>query len=193
MNYNKKTEERGGCLNTGYHKRVHAFRNFLVVLPPPPYTKFKLGKKTLETSVQRCLWDEGRGRVCVNWKTPQKCRSIPRRLSMIVVCLHPSYYAQFLCQESVNRNQDSNKFSPGAPTPKRPKVGINHGKRRARRWEGAGDKAPECAIAAGRYGNINYYYYYYCYYYYYYCYYNNNIKVTISMLFIRFSSFVFSC
>ena len=150
MNYNKKTEERGGCLNTGYHKRVHAFRNFLVVLPPLPYTKFKLGKKTLETSVQRCLWDEGRGRVCVNWKTPQKCRSIPRLLSMIVVCLHPSYYAQFLCRESVNRNKDSNKFSPGAPTPKRPKVGINHGKRRARRREGAGDKAPECAIAAGR-------------------------------------------
>ena len=146
----QETEERGRCLNTGYHKRVHTFRNFLVVLPPPPYTKFKLGKKTLETSVQRCLWDEGRGRVCVNWKTPQKCRSIPRRLSMIVVCLHPSYYAQFLCQESVNRNQDSNKFSPGAPTPKRPKVGINHGKRRARRREGAGDKAPECAIAAGR-------------------------------------------
>ena len=150
MNYNKKTEGRGGCLNTGYHKRVHPFRNFLVVFPPPPYTKFKLGKKTLETSVQRCLWDEGWGRVCVNWKTPQKFKSIPRLLSMIVVCLHPSYYAQFLCQESVNRNQDSNKFSPGAPTPKRPKVGINHGKRRARRREGAGDKAPECAIAAGR-------------------------------------------
>ena len=146
----QETEERGRCLNTGYHKRVHAFRNFLVVLPPPPYTKFKLGKKTLETSVQRCSWDERRGRVCVNWKTPQKFKSTPRRLSMIVVCLHPSYYAQFLCQESVNRNQDSNKFSPGAPTAKRPKVGINHGKRRARRREGAGDKAPECAIAAGR-------------------------------------------
>ena len=57
---------------------------------------------------------------------------------------------QFLCQESVNRSQDSNKFSLGAPTPKRPKVGINHGKRRAQRREGAGDKAPECAIAAGR-------------------------------------------
>ena len=47
MNYNKKTEERGGCLNTGYHKRVHPFRNFLVVLPPPPYIQFKLGKKKL--------------------------------------------------------------------------------------------------------------------------------------------------
>ena len=55
MNYNKKTEERGGCLNTGYHKRVHAFRNFLVVLPPPPYTKFKLGKK---------LWKHASNVVC---------------------------------------------------------------------------------------------------------------------------------
>ena len=27
---------------------------------------------------------------------------------------------------------------------------MNYGKRRARRREGAGDKAPECAIAAGR-------------------------------------------
>ena len=129
---------------------MHPFRNFLVVLPPSPYTKLQLGKKILETCVQRCLWGEGRGRVCVNWKTPQKFKSIPRLLSMIVVCLHPSYYAQFSCQESVNRNQDSNKFSPGAPTPKRPKVGMNYGKRRARRREGAGDKAPECAIAAGK-------------------------------------------
>ena len=45
MNYNKKTEGKGGCLNTGYHKTVHPFRNFLEVLPSPPYTKFKLGKK----------------------------------------------------------------------------------------------------------------------------------------------------
>ena len=27
MNYNKKTEGRGGCLNTSYHKTVHPFRN----------------------------------------------------------------------------------------------------------------------------------------------------------------------
>ena len=67
-------------------------------------------------------------------------------------CSFPSSFSlrSVLCQESVNRNQDSNKFSPGAPTPKRPKVGINHGKRRARRREGAGDKAPECATAARR-------------------------------------------
>ena len=44
----------------------------------------------------------------------------------------------------------SNKFSLGAPTPIRPKVGMNYDKRRARRREGAKDKAPECAIAAGR-------------------------------------------
>ena len=103
-----------------------------------------------ETCVQRCLWGEGRGRVCVNWKTPQKFKIISRLLSIIVVCLHPPYQAQFSCQESVNRNQDSDKFSPGSPTPKRPKVGMNYGKRRARRREGAGDKAPACAIAAGR-------------------------------------------
>ena len=36
INYNKKTEGRRGCLNTGYHKTVHPFRNFLVVVPPSP-------------------------------------------------------------------------------------------------------------------------------------------------------------
>ena len=76
----------------------------------------------------------------MNWKTPQKFKSIRRLLSMIVVCLHPPYYAQFSCQESVNRNQDSNKFSPGVPTPKRPQFGMNYGKRRVRRREEAGDK-----------------------------------------------------
>ena len=44
MNYNTKTEGRGGCLNTGYRKTVHPFRNFLVVLPPSPYTKLQLGQ-----------------------------------------------------------------------------------------------------------------------------------------------------
>ena len=48
-------------------KAVHPFRNFLAVLPPPPppYTKLKLGKN-LDTRVQHCLWDEGRGWTCVN-------------------------------------------------------------------------------------------------------------------------------
>ena len=69
-------------------KAVHPFRNFLAVLPPPPppYTKLKLGKN-LDTRVQHCLWDEGRGWTCVNWKTPQKRKSVPRLLSMIVALL----------------------------------------------------------------------------------------------------------
>ena len=139
MNYKKKTEERGGCLNTGYHKRVHPFRNFLVVLPPPPYTKFKLGKKLWKhASNVVCGMRGGAGYVWIG-KRPHDC-SLPSSFSLRSV----------LCQESVNRNRDINKFSPGAPTPKRPKVGMNHGKRRARRREGAGDKAPECAIASGR-------------------------------------------
>ena len=45
---------------------------------------------------------------------------------------------------------NSNRFSPGAPTRKRPKVEMSYGMRRARRREGAGAKAPECAIAARR-------------------------------------------
>ena len=70
MSYNKKTEGRGGCLNTGYHKTVHPFRNFRVVLPPSPYTKLQLGKKILETCFQRCFWDEGRSRVCAQADHP---------------------------------------------------------------------------------------------------------------------------
>ena len=32
-------------------KTVHPFRNFLAVLPPPPYTKLKLGKNSRYTSL----------------------------------------------------------------------------------------------------------------------------------------------
>ena len=46
--------------------------------------------------------------------------------------------------------KDGNKFSLGTPTPKRPKVGMSYWKRRTRRQEAVGPKAPECAIAAGR-------------------------------------------
>ena len=35
-----------GGLYTGYDKTVHPFRNFHVVLPPPPYTKLKQGKNS---------------------------------------------------------------------------------------------------------------------------------------------------
>ena len=56
-------------------------------------------EKILDTRVQHCLWGEGRGWTCVNWKTPQKCkcpktsvhdcsfkpRYNPERLNCIVV------------------------------------------------------------------------------------------------------------
>ena len=63
------------------------FAIFLQFFPPPPpptYTKLKLGK-ILDTRVQHCLWGEGRGWTRVNWKTPQKCNSVSKLLSMIVV------------------------------------------------------------------------------------------------------------
>ena len=49
-----------------------------------------------------------------------------------------------------NSEKKSHRFSPGAPTRKRPKVEMSYGKRPARRREGAGGKAPECAISPGR-------------------------------------------
>ena len=48
--------------------------------PPPPLTVCKI----LDTRVQHCLWGKGEEWACVNWKTPQKCKSVPRHLSMIV-------------------------------------------------------------------------------------------------------------
>ena len=65
-------------------KTVHPFRNFLAVLPPPTLYKVETRKKILDTYIQHCLWGEGRVWTCVNWKTPQKCKSVPRLLSMIV-------------------------------------------------------------------------------------------------------------
>ena len=66
-------------------KTVHLFRNFLAVLPSPTLYKVETRKKILDTRVQHCLWGEGRGWTCVNWKTPQKLKRVPRLLSMIVV------------------------------------------------------------------------------------------------------------
>ena len=68
-------------------KQCILFKIFLQFSLPPHYTKLKLGKKTLDTRVQHCLWGEGRGWTCVNWKTPQKRKSVPRLLSMIVASL----------------------------------------------------------------------------------------------------------
>ena len=64
-------------------KQCIFFEIFLQFSLTPPYTKLKLGK-ILETRVQQCLWGEGRGWTCVNWKTPQKLKRVPRLLSMIV-------------------------------------------------------------------------------------------------------------
>ena len=64
-------------------KQCILFKIFLQFSLPPPYTKLKLGK-ILDTRVQHCVWGEGRGWTCVNWKTPQKCKSVPRLLSVIV-------------------------------------------------------------------------------------------------------------
>ena len=61
-----------------------AFSNFLAVLPPPTLYRVETQKKIMDTRVQHCLWGEERGWTCVNWKTPQKCKSVPRLLSMIV-------------------------------------------------------------------------------------------------------------
>ena len=65
-------------------KTVHSFQNLLAVLPPTTLYKVETRKKILDTRDQHCLWGEGRGWTCVNWKTPQKCKSVPRLLSMIV-------------------------------------------------------------------------------------------------------------
>ena len=56
------------------HKTVHPFRNFLVVLLPPTLHKVETRKKILDTRVQHCLWGEGKGWTCVNWKTTQTCK-----------------------------------------------------------------------------------------------------------------------
>ena len=64
-------------------KTEHHFRNFLALLPPPPYTKLKLEKNSGYTRPTLFV-GKGRRWTCVNWKTPQKSKSVPRRLSMIV-------------------------------------------------------------------------------------------------------------
>ena len=65
-------------------KQCSVFEIFLAVLPSPTLYKVKTRKKILDRRIQHCLCGEGRGWTCVNWKTPQKCKSVPRLLSMIV-------------------------------------------------------------------------------------------------------------
>ena len=56
-------------------------------LPPAPFNPVQSwdSEKILDARVQHLWWGEGRGWACVNWKTPQKCKSVPRPLSMSVV------------------------------------------------------------------------------------------------------------
>ena len=86
-----------GQKSLGQYGNIHIFLSFLgpllkqcilfeILLQfslPPSYTMLNLGK-TLNARVQHCLWGEGRGWTCVNWKTPQKRKCVPRLLSMIV-------------------------------------------------------------------------------------------------------------
>ena len=55
-------------------KQYSVFEIFLQFSLPPPYKKLKLGKKVLDTRVQHCLWGEGRGWTCLNWKTPRNAK-----------------------------------------------------------------------------------------------------------------------
>ena len=64
-------------------KQCRVFEIFLQFSLPHPIQSWN-SEKILDTRVQHCLWGEGRGWTCVNWKTPQKCKSVPRLLSMIV-------------------------------------------------------------------------------------------------------------
>ena len=91
-------------LFTDYPETVQPFRNDLVLLPPPTLSTTETGKKILETCVQRCLCGEGRGRsrVCVNWKTPQKFKSIP---TFVHDCSLPS--SSLLCTVLVSRISES--------------------------------------------------------------------------------------
>jgi len=66
-------------------KQFILFEIFLQFSLPPTLYEVETRKTILDTRVQHCLWDEGRGWTCVNWKTPKKCKSVPRLSSMNVV------------------------------------------------------------------------------------------------------------
>ena len=62
-------------------KTVHPFQNLLAVLSPPTLYKVETRKFWIHASNIVC---GVRSSTFVNWKTPQKCKSVPRLLSMIV-------------------------------------------------------------------------------------------------------------
>jgi len=47
-------------------------------------------EKIPDTRVQHCLWGEGRGWTCVNWKPPRKCKSVLHCRSTSAVSMHVS-------------------------------------------------------------------------------------------------------
>ena len=70
--------------------RVHPFRNFLAVLPPPPYTKLKLGKKVWihASNIVCCLLFVGVGPVWIV-KSPRNAKLSQDLLSMIAAMKKP--------------------------------------------------------------------------------------------------------
>ena len=66
-------------------KTAHPVSKSSCSSPSPHPIQSWNSEKILDTRIQNCLWGEGRGWACVNWKMPQKCKSVPRLLSTIVV------------------------------------------------------------------------------------------------------------
>ena len=105
----KQDSNNPGQKSLGQYYNIHIFLSFLCSLLkqcilfkiflqfslPHPIQSWNSGK-ILDTRVQHCLWGEGKGWTCVNWKTPQKRKSVPRLLSMIVAKLIQSHLSSSL-------------------------------------------------------------------------------------------------
>ena len=99
---------------------VQRFRNFLAVVPPPPYTKLKIEKNSgYIHPTLFVVW--GKGLDLCEVENTQKCKSVPRLLSMI---LNKSPWDNtaiiiFLCYFSVPSLNSSafSKFCCSSPSP----------------------------------------------------------------------------
>ena len=72
------------CYSGFPHKTVHPFRNFLADLSPPTLYKVEIRKKFWRNTSNIVCGVRGRFWAWGNWKMPQKCKSVPRLLSIIV-------------------------------------------------------------------------------------------------------------
>ena len=89
--YNPGQKSLGQCCNihiflsflASLLKQYILFEIFLQFSLPLPIESWNT-EKIWDTRVQHCLWGEGRGWTWMNWRTPHKCKSVPRLLSMIV-------------------------------------------------------------------------------------------------------------